>query len=186
MKRNNRPYKTLARQLVELYLGDKIVLQDDTVKNDVKEKPKDDKIEMKFDTSETGQIPISIQQKIFNHMLNGILIAAIIFGIVIPGLNCVGFSIYYSRILILRNDIITLQALFIFLEPIINYYWLHILFSIIIFLATAFIIICLYILKICVDRIEYNYLQRNIEKNYNKTARKMKELDEEEEKTMAK
>jgi hypothetical protein len=186
IKREKRPYKDIAKKIIKMCMGDKILLPED--KNQGKNE-EENKIEMKFELpKERVASNVSIQQKIFNVLSFAVGIGWLLYIILVPVINNIVFSVNFAKRLYLDYiyKIEVVEGKISFLKyyndmlPAIKYYGINVLIAGYFSLMVFSIIIALYILKIAADIIEGAILKRSIERNYDKISRKTQELDEEE------
>jgi hypothetical protein len=186
MKRKNKSYRELARKIIEMSLGDKIVLPEEEKPAPENTSKEDTGIEMKFDSSKPVSLPKSMPQRIINGIIILIIIAAAIIGLIIPSINCIAFTIFTAKASFIagyaQEEEQTIHEIYVTtLYPIIKYWGINALFSIFIAVLAIFTTLCLQMIKLFAYGIEKLYLQKEIKKNYDKIARKADALDKEEE-----
>jgi magnesium-transporting ATPase (P-type) len=172
----NSIYRDLSRKLINMTMGDKVKI--DGLK---KYGEGEDKIELKPPPKDKVKpTPSSPQQIIFNLLSSIILIIACIIGLFIPIVVCTVYTISETQTTLHGSSIVSLQDLLNLMEPLVRFYFNNIVFTILVMTVTFIIIGALFIIKNVVDIIEMSILKKIFVKYYNKTADKLKSLDNEE------
>jgi hypothetical protein len=172
--------KEMARRIIELNMGDKI----DLGTNKEAENNKD-KIEINNENTKQTIIKAPLYTKMYNAFLTALIIAAFIIGFVMPLIIVSKYTIEFTGDMYLSGQLLTLGTFIKAIPPLLRFYAINFLFTLIVASITILIVIILFIIKHVCAVIEYKILEKSIKKNSDKIQDKLKELDKTEE-SMAK
>jgi hypothetical protein len=177
-KENKNPvYRDLSRKIINMAMGDKVKIEGLHKRGEEEE----DKIELKqLPNDKAKPTPPSPQQIVFNLLSSVVFIIASIIGIFIPIIVCIVYTIDETQTTLNNSPIVSLNDLFNLMEPLVKFYFNNIVFTLLVLTATFIIVGVLFIIKNLVDVIEMSILKKIFVKYYNKTASKLKSLDDEE------
>jgi hypothetical protein len=166
--------KAMARRLIELTMGDKLVIDD---KNEKKPEEK-----ITIENSEEGKqkrVKPPLFETFYTTYINIIYVATIIVGFIIPAILSISYTIE-AGVDIYRTGKVTSFISFVeAINPILLFYIRNFWFSLIIAGTATVIVLISYAIRILIAYIEYKVLEKNIDLSSKKIQSKLKKLDDE-------